>query len=110
MRRMRALCLMRDELARPCTSVFRRLEVLRGIDSGGPPGVVLIIGPSGSDLLRCINHLEKINAGRLWWTQLVGYREQGGRLHELREQEMPDSRDGLPASTVPRRVAAAWTT
>src|SRR6185369_15353809 len=33
--------------------------------------------------------LEKINAGRLWVDgELVGYRQQGGKLHELREREI----------------------
>jgi polar amino acid transport system ATP-binding protein len=72
---------------------FGRLEVLRGIDfEVARREVVCIIGPSGSGkstLLRCINHLEKINAGRLWVDgDLVGYREYGGRLHELREREI----------------------
>ncbi len=72
---------------------FGRLEVLRGIDlSVERQGVVCIIGPSGSGkstLLRCINHLEKINAGRLWVDgELVGYRERAGKLHELREREI----------------------
>jgi polar amino acid transport system ATP-binding protein len=51
-----------------------------------------IIGPSGSGkstFLRCINHLEKIDAGRLWVDgELVGYRERGGRLHELPDREV----------------------
>jgi ABC-type polar amino acid transport system ATPase subunit len=72
---------------------FGRLEVLRGIDfEVARREVVCIIGPSGSGkstLLRCINHLEKVNAGRLYVDgELVGYREQGGRLHELREREI----------------------
>jgi polar amino acid transport system ATP-binding protein len=72
---------------------FGRLEVLKGIDfEVARREVVCIIGPSGSGkstLLRCINHLEKINAGRLWVDgELVGYREQGGRLHELREKDI----------------------
>ena len=48
---------------------FGRLDVLRGIDLEVEPREVLcIIGPSGSGkstFLRCINHLEKIDAGRL---------------------------------------------
>jgi len=76
---------------------FGRLEVLRGIDfEVGPQEVVCIIGPSGSGkstLLRCINHLEKINAGRLSVDgALVGYREQGGRLYELRQREISRQR------------------
>jgi polar amino acid transport system ATP-binding protein len=76
---------------------FGRLQVLRGIDlEVARQEVVCIIGPSGSGkstLLRCINHLEKINAGRLSVDgELVGYREQGGRLYELREREISAKR------------------
>jgi polar amino acid transport system ATP-binding protein len=76
---------------------FGRLEVLRGIDfEVARQEVVCIIGPSGSGkstLLRCINHLEKINAGRLSVDgELVGYRERGGRLYELREREISAKR------------------
>ena len=58
---------------------FGRLEVLRGIDLEVRTGEVLcIIGPSGSGkstFLRCINHLEKIDEGRLTVDgELVGYR------------------------------------
>jgi polar amino acid transport system ATP-binding protein len=72
---------------------FGRLEVLRGIDLEVRRGdVMCIIGPSGSGkstLLRCVNHLEKINAGRLSVDgELVGYREHGGRLYELRDREI----------------------
>jgi len=72
---------------------FGRLEVLRGIDfQVARQEVVCIIGPSGSGkstLLRCVNHLEKINAGRLWVDgELVGYRQRGERLYELREREI----------------------
>ena len=46
-----------------------------------------LIGPSGSGkstFLRCINHLEKINAGRLYVDgELVGYRQKGDKLYEL---------------------------
>src|SRR5216683_1596877 len=48
---------------------FGRLEVLRGIElEVQPKEVMCVIGPSGSGkstFLRCINHLEKIDAGRL---------------------------------------------
>jgi polar amino acid transport system ATP-binding protein len=54
--------------------------------------VACLLGPSGSGkstFLRCINHLEKIDAGRLWVDgQLVGYRQVGATLHELRESEV----------------------
>jgi polar amino acid transport system ATP-binding protein len=72
---------------------FGRLEVLKGISLSVTPGEVMcILGPSGSGkstFLRCINHLEKINAGRLWVDgELVGYRQSGERLHELRDAEV----------------------
>jgi polar amino acid transport system ATP-binding protein len=76
---------------------FGRLEVLKGIDLQVNPGEVMcLLGPSGSGkstFLRCINHLEKINAGRLSVDgELVGYREAGGQLHELHEREVARSR------------------
>jgi polar amino acid transport system ATP-binding protein len=76
---------------------FGRLEVLKGIDLQVRRGEVLcLLGPSGSGkstLLRCINHLEKINSGRLWVDgELVGYRESGDKLHELRERDVARKR------------------
>jgi polar amino acid transport system ATP-binding protein len=67
-------------------------EVLRGVDLKVAAGeVAVVIGPSGSGkstFLRCINQLERLNAGRIWVQgQLVGYRERRGRLHELSEKE-----------------------
>ena len=72
---------------------FGRLEVLKGISLEVEPGeVVCIIGPSGSGkstFLRCINHLEKIDAGRLWVDgELVGYRQNGDKLYELHDAEV----------------------
>ncbi|MEU3492337.1 amino acid ABC transporter ATP-binding protein [Kitasatospora sp. YST-16] len=69
------------------------LEVLKGIDLEVRAGEVFcLVGPSGSGkstFLRCINHLEKINAGRLSVDgNLVGYREKGGRLYELKDSEV----------------------
>ncbi len=72
---------------------FGRLEVLKGVSLEVRPGeVVCMLGPSGSGkstFLRCINHLEKIDAGRLWVDgRLVGYREASGKIYELREAEV----------------------
>jgi polar amino acid transport system ATP-binding protein len=51
-----------------------------------------MVGPSGagkSTFLRCINHLEKIDAGRLSVDgELVGYRQQGDKLYELPDAEV----------------------
>jgi len=76
---------------------FGRQEVLKGIDLTVAPGeVACLLGPSGSGkstFLRCINHLEKIEAGRLSVDgELVGYRQQGERLHELREADVARKR------------------
>ncbi len=76
---------------------FGRNEVLKGINLEVAPGEVMcLLGPSGSGkstFLRCINHLEKINAGRLSVDgELVGYREVGDKLHELRESEVARKR------------------
>jgi len=76
---------------------FGRLEVLKGVSLEVAPGeVMVLLGPSGSGkstFLRCINHLEKIDAGRLSVDgELVGYREVGGKLHELREAEVVHKR------------------
>ena len=76
---------------------FGRLEVLKGISLEVNPGEVMcMLGPSGSGkstFLRCINHLEKINAGRLYVDgDLVGYRQQGDKLYELRESEVASER------------------
>jgi polar amino acid transport system ATP-binding protein len=64
---------------------FGDLEVLKGVDLSIERGeVVAIIGPSGSGkttLVRCINHLEEIQQGRIFLNgKLVGYREEAGRL------------------------------
>jgi len=68
--------------------VFGNNEVLRGINLDVYNGeVVCILGPSGggkSTLLRCINHLEKIDGGVIWVDgEIIGYRLQGNVLKEL---------------------------
>ncbi len=72
---------------------FGPVEVLKGIDLEVKPGEVFcLIGPSGSGkstFLRCINHLEKVNAGRLYVDgELVGYRQKGDKLYELKDSEV----------------------
>jgi len=76
---------------------FGHNEVLSGIDLEVARGEVLcIIGPSGSGkstFLRCINHLEKIDAGRLWVDgDLIGYRERGEKLYEMKDKDVAAQR------------------
>ena len=76
---------------------FGRLDVLRGVDLVVQPGeVTVIIGPSGSGkstLLRCINHLEKIDGGRIEVNgHLIGYRERNGKLVEDTEKSIARQR------------------
>ena len=75
-------------------------EVLKGITLTVRRGEVMcLLGPSGSGkstFLRCINHLEKINAGRLSVDgELVGYREGNGKLYELHEREVARKRQEI---------------
>ncbi|GAA3483303.1 amino acid ABC transporter ATP-binding protein [Streptomyces yanii] len=76
---------------------FGKVAVLQGIDLTVERGqVCCLLGPSGSGkstFLRCINHLEKLDGGRLSVDGApVGYRQQGNRLHELKEREIARSR------------------
>ncbi|WP_374009976.1 amino acid ABC transporter ATP-binding protein [Leifsonia sp. LS-T14] len=71
---------------------FGSNEVLKSIDLKVNQGEVLcIIGPSGSGkstFLRCINHLERVDAGRLSVDgEVVGYRQHGDKLYELKPKE-----------------------
>ncbi len=69
----------------------KRFGVLAALDGVGlevaAGEVVCLIGPSGSGkstLLRCINQLERPDAGRIWLDgELVGYRQRGAVLHPL---------------------------
>jgi polar amino acid transport system ATP-binding protein len=79
---------------------FGRLEVLKGVSlEVQPREVVCMLGPSGSGkstFLRCVNHLEKIDAGRLWVDgELVGYRQSGAKLYELRDAEVCQERSQI---------------
>ncbi|ANE03896.1 amino acid ABC transporter ATP-binding protein [Corynebacterium crudilactis] len=79
---------------------FGRLEVLKGIDLQVPKGTVTcLIGPSGSGkstMLRCVNHLEKVNAGRLYVDgDLIGYRERDGVLYEIAEKDAAKQRSDI---------------
>jgi len=76
---------------------FGSNEVLKGISLRVERGQVMcMIGPSGSGkstFLRCINHLERIDAGRLFVEgELVGYQQRGDKLYELKPAEAAKQR------------------
>jgi ABC-type polar amino acid transport system ATPase subunit len=76
---------------------FGKLDVLKGVSfEVYPQQTWVLLGPSGggkSTLLRCINHLEKIDAGRLWVDgELMGYRQKGEVLHEMKTRDVARQR------------------
>jgi polar amino acid transport system ATP-binding protein len=76
---------------------FGRLEVLKGVSLDVRKGeVVCVIGPSGSGkttFIRCINHLERIDSGRILVNgHLIGYRERNGKLVEDSEKNIARQR------------------
>ncbi|MDQ7809414.1 amino acid ABC transporter ATP-binding protein [Amycolatopsis sp. A133] len=76
---------------------YGHTEVLGGIDLDVRKGqVVCLLGPSGagkSTFLRCINHLETIDAGQIWVDgEPIGFRQRGGKLYELRERDVARQR------------------
>jgi len=79
---------------------FGNNHVLRGISLEVARGEVMcLVGPSGSGkstFLRCINHLEKINSGRITVDgTLIGYRESAGKIYELKAREAATQRSGI---------------
>lgn len=83
--------------ARNVKKSFGTLSVLNGITLSIDAGQVLcLLGPSGSGkstFLRCINHLEKINGGRIYVDgELMGYEEKGGDLYEMKPSDIANQR------------------
>jgi polar amino acid transport system ATP-binding protein len=79
---------------------FGSLDVLKGVDLVVKAGeVCCVLGPSGSGkstFLRCVNHLEKINAGRIFVDgDLMGYHERNGKLHEMAEKDVARQRRSI---------------
>jgi polar amino acid transport system ATP-binding protein len=93
---------MSDEMVRADSihKAYGSLEVLKGVDLVvGSGEVCCVLGPSGSGkstFLRCINHLEKINAGRIFVDgELMGYHERNGKLRELGEKDVARQRRSI---------------
>jgi polar amino acid transport system ATP-binding protein len=86
--------------ARSVRKSYGSNEVLEGITLSVEQGEVLcIIGPSGSGkstFLRCLNHLESINGGRIYVNdELMGYRQTGKVLHEMKPKEIARQRQAI---------------
>jgi polar amino acid transport system ATP-binding protein len=76
---------------------FGQLKVLKGVSLTVRRGeVVVIVGASGSGkttFIRCLNHLERVQSGRILVNgHLIGYREIGGRMLEDRERNIAHQR------------------
>ena len=76
---------------------FGKLEVLKGVGlEVRRRETICIIGPSGSGkttFIRCINHLEKIDGGRITVNgHLIGYRQKSTKLVEDSEASIAKQR------------------
>ena len=75
---------------------FGKLHVLKGVSTVKRQEVVVVIGASGSGkttFIRCVNHLEKIQKGRIFVNgHLIGYREVDGKLVEDQEKNIARQR------------------
>ncbi|WOC14173.1 amino acid ABC transporter ATP-binding protein [Gordonia sp. MP11Mi] len=79
---------------------FGGASVLQGIDLDiAEGGVTVVIGPSGSGkstLLRCVNHLERPDAGFVEVSgEVIGYRPVGGRLRERSARDIARQRSQI---------------
>lgn len=76
---------------------FGHNRILNGVSLTVDLGqVVCLVGPSGSGkttFLRCINHLERIDGGRIYVENtMVGYAEEGDRIRELHDRQIAVNR------------------
>ena len=86
--------------ARRVRKRFGKIDVLKGITLSVAKGEVMcLLGPSGSGkstFLRCINHLESVDGGRITFDgELIGYTQRKGALHEMTPREVARQRRGI---------------
>jgi polar amino acid transport system ATP-binding protein len=87
--------------ARDVNKWFGKLHVLKDVClQVKRQETVVVIGPSGSGkttFIRCVNHLEKIQSGRIFVNgHLIGYRETGaGKLAEDKERNIAKQRQEI---------------
>ncbi|HEY5495725.1 MAG TPA: amino acid ABC transporter ATP-binding protein [Candidatus Limnocylindrales bacterium] len=79
---------------------FGKLHVLRDVTlTVKRKEVVVVLGPSGSGkttFIRCVNHLEKIQSGRIFVNgHLIGYRDVNGKLVEDKEANIARQRQEI---------------
>jgi len=79
---------------------FGRVEVLKGISLTLNAGQVMcLLGPSGSGkstFLRCINHLERIDGGRISVDgELIGYSQRKDQIFEMNPREVARQRRSI---------------
>lgn len=82
---------------RSVSKSFGEFQALTSVSLDVWPGEVMcLIGASGSGkttLLRCVNQLTAIDSGGIWLDgELLGVREQSGRLHRLTERQIAQQR------------------
>ncbi|MEZ2142748.1 amino acid ABC transporter ATP-binding protein [Bradyrhizobium sp. DN5] len=82
---------------RSVSKAFGEFQALKNVSLDVWPGEVLcLIGASGSGkttLLRCINQLTMIDSGGIWLDgELLGVREEGGKLRRLTERQIARQR------------------
>ena len=79
---------------------FGKLHVLQDVSlQVKRQEVVVVLGPSGSGkttFIRCVNHLEKIQSGRIFVNgHLIGYRDVAGKLVEDKEANIAKQRQEI---------------
>jgi polar amino acid transport system ATP-binding protein len=82
---------------RSVSKIFGEFQALNDVSLDVRAGEVLcLIGASGSGkttLLRCINQLTSVDSGGIWLNgELLGLREEGGRLHRLTAGQIAQQR------------------